>query len=123
MFERVQALAVYVTDKERAKEFYTRVLGFELAHDLGPDLCFLRSANNEIYIYLEGGMRRGAIDNRTCRLAFFLHTGEPAAAAFARLKAAGVKLLQDAPEAVSDDTACFQFEDPDGNILEACGSV
>jgi len=123
MFERIGAVAVYVTDKERAKKFYTGVLGFEVAHDIGPDLCFLRSANGRIDIYLEGGMQQRALDNRTCRLSFFLHTGEPAAVAFGRLKAAGVKLLQGAPEAVSDDTACFQFEDPDGNILEACGSA
>jgi len=38
------------------------------------------------------------------------------------LKAAGVTVLQEAPEAVSDDTACFQILDPDGNIIDIAGA-
>ncbi len=103
MFSAVGALAVYVTDKEKAKEFYTTVLGFEVAVDLGPDLCFLKSPNGAIDVYLEGGMTPSAVDRRTCRLSFFLRAEESAA--------------------VDDDTACFQLLDPDGNIIEVCGAI
>jgi predicted enzyme related to lactoylglutathione lyase len=121
MFKGVRSLGVYVTDKERAKEFYTKVLGFEVAFDLGPEICFLKSPNKEIDIYLEGGMKPSPVDNKTCRVSFFLDAERPAAEVFARLKQAGVKLLQTAPEQVDDDTACFQFCDLDGNIIEVSG--
>jgi lactoylglutathione lyase len=122
MFERIGALAVYVTDKERAKEFYTSVLGFEVAADLGPDLCFLRSPNGAIDIYLEGGKKLTQISDQSTRLSFFLRAEASADSTFARLRNAGVKLLQDEPEAVDDTTACFQLRDPDGNIIEVCGT-
>jgi catechol 2,3-dioxygenase-like lactoylglutathione lyase family enzyme len=122
MFKNVGALAVYVTDKERAKEFYTRVLGFRVAADLGPDLCFLKSPNGAIDVYLEGGMKPTDIDAATVRLSFFLRAEDPAREVFAALRAAGVRLLQDEPEAVDDETECFQLQDPDGNIIEVCGA-
>ena len=103
MFQGIGALAVYVTDKERAKEFYTSVLGFEVVADLGPNLCFLKSNNGEIDIYLEGGMKPVTADSQTSRMGFFL------------------RLLQEEPKAVDDNTACFQLLDPDGNIVDVCG--
>jgi predicted enzyme related to lactoylglutathione lyase len=123
MFESIRSLGVYVSDMGRAKEFYTKVLGFEVAFDLGDSLCFLKSRNGKIDIYLEAGMKPGKTDNKTCRLSFFLHAEKPAKEVFADLKAAGVKVLQDAPEQVDDDTACFQFLDPDGNIIEVCAGI
>jgi catechol 2,3-dioxygenase-like lactoylglutathione lyase family enzyme len=121
-FRSIGALAIYVTDKERAKEFYTTVLGFELVVDLGPNLCFLKSPNGEIDIYLEGGKKPSEVDNETCRLSFFLRSYDPAANTFAALRDAGVRLLQEGPDEVDDHTACFQMLDPDGNIIEVCGA-
>jgi len=118
MFKSIRSLGVYVSDMNRAKEFYTRVLGFEVAFDLEENLCFLKSRNGEIDIYLEAGMTPSKTDNKTCRLSFFLQAEKPAKEVFDQLKSAGVKLLQDAPEPVDDETACFQFSDPDGNVLE-----
>jgi len=121
MFNKISALAIYVTDLARAKKFYTKVLGFELVVELGPNLCFLKSKSGNINIYLEGNKKPAQIDNQTSRLSFFLQAEKTAPETYAYLKAAGVKLLQKAPELVGDDTACFQFEDPDGNIIEVCG--
>ena len=121
MFKKVRTLAVYVTDMARAREFYTEVLGFRVQADVHPELCFLESQNGGISIYLEAGMKPSAVDNKTARLSFFLETEAPAAEAFVRLKAAGVRLLQEAPEDVGDGNLCFQFLDADGNVLEACG--
>lgn len=121
MFRDVRALAVYVTNLKKAKEFYTTILGFELYADLGPNLCFLKSKSGKIYIYMESGNRKTFIDNKTCRLSFFLQTEKTASETYAYLKAAGVKLLQQNPQIVADGTACFQFEDLDGNIIEVSG--
>ena len=121
MFKEVRTLAVYATDMARSRQFYTEVLGFRVRADVHPGLCFLASPNGKIDIYLEAGMKPAAVDSKTARLSFFLETDSTAAETFARLKAAGVTLLQDAPEEVGDGIFCFQFLDPDGNVLEACG--
>jgi predicted enzyme related to lactoylglutathione lyase len=122
MFDAVTAVAVYVTDKERAKRFYTEVLDFDVAVDLGPELCFLKSRNGGINVYLEGGMKPAAVDRGSSRLSFFLHAHAPAEETYRRLQDSGVTLLQDAPQAVDEQIACFQLLDPDGNILEVCGA-
>ena len=123
MFRSVNTLAIYVSDMDKAKKFYTNTLGFEVSSDLGPNLCFLRSRNGSINIYLEAGMKQSNVDNQTSRLAFFLQAEETASKAFEALKSAGVTIIQDRPEQVSDDIACFQFLDPDGNIIEVEGSM
>jgi len=107
----------------RAKKFYTEVLGFEVTADLGPTLCLLNSKSGKIPIYLEGSQKVSAINNQTCRLSFFLEAEKSASETFAVLKKTGVKLLQTEPEPVADDTACFQFQDPDGNIIEVSGKT
>lgn len=122
MFSGVGALAIYVTDKERAKEFYTARLGFVVAADVGPNLCFLKSPNGAIDVYLEGGMSTATTDGTSARLGFFLRTEASAGAAFAALRESGVRLVQDEPEPVDDVTACFQLLDPDGNIIDVCGA-
>ena len=121
MFKKAKTLAVYVTDMARARQFYTEVLGFQVRVDVHPGLCFLKSWDGGISIYLEAGMKPTSVDSGTARLSFFLETEAPATETYARLKAAGVRLLQDSPEDVGDGNFCFQFLDPDGNILEACG--
>lgn len=122
MFKSVGALAIYVTDKPSAVVFYTEVLGFEMAADLGPDACFLRSPIGAIDLYVEGGMKPSSADDQTARLSFFLRAEGSARATFDALREAGVQLLQDEPQAVDDDTACFQMLDLDGNIIEVCGA-
>lgn len=121
MFESVRTVAVFATDLERAKRFYTEVLDFVLRVQPSEDLCFLRSRSGKIHLYLEGGHRPAASSADSAHLSFFLETKGPAREAFDRLLAAGVKLLEQSPEEVGDGTFVFRFEDPDGNILEATG--
>jgi catechol 2,3-dioxygenase-like lactoylglutathione lyase family enzyme len=121
LFESIRTVAVYVTDLGRAKKFYTEALGFEVTAEVTPTLCFLRSRSGKISLYLEGGQKPAKIDARTVRLSFFLQTEQSAKDVYKALKAKGVKLLQEAPEPVDENTSCFQFEDPDGNILEVSG--
>jgi len=70
---------------------------------------------------LEGGCKPSAIDRETSRLSFFLEAEKSASETYKALKAADVRLVQGAPEQVGDDTYSFQFEDPDGNIIEVTG--
>ena len=118
MFERIGALAVYVTDLERAKKFYTEILGFRIRVELGPELCFLVSESGLIHIYLEGGCRTRITGERDVRLGFFLESARPAGEIYEELREAGVELLDDAPRRVGDDIQTFRLRDPDGNIIE-----
>jgi catechol 2,3-dioxygenase-like lactoylglutathione lyase family enzyme len=121
VFEDIGSLAVYVSDKERAQQFYVGKLGFKVEFDLGPQLCFLKSANGRIHVYLEGGKQPANTGKDSCRLGFYLRTREPARQVFDRLRAAGVRTVEDEPEQVSADTACFGLYDPDGSIVEVSG--
>ena len=123
MFTDVSCLAVYVTDYERSKRFYTKILGFEVRVELGPDLCFLVSKSGKINIYLEGGYKAGPINEQRARLSFFLDAEKSVYETYEALKSAGAKILQDAPEQVGDGTYAFRFEDPDGNIIEVAGKA
>ena len=122
-FDRIGALAIYVTDKKRSVNFYTTILGFEMVVDLGPNLCFLKSTNGDINIYLKAGKKPADIDHNTARLGFFIHCTESAQKAYTNLKNSGITILQECPEPVDDHTACFQLLDPDGNIIDVCGPV
>ena len=107
---------------EKAKQFYTNILGFEIGADIPQaNLCFLYSKNRKLSIYLKAGNKSFLIDNQTCRLSFFLEAEKTVKETFDELKKAGVEILQKEPEQVADDTFTFQFLDPDGNILEVVG--
>ena len=121
MFKSIRALAIYVTDMGRAKKFYTEILDFQVSAELGPNLCFLESASGDIHIYLEGGNKPTSIDKMTSRLSFFLQAEKSASETYTLLKDAGIKFLQTVPQFVGDGASCFQFEDPDGNIIDIAG--
>ena len=67
-------------------------------------------------------MKKTNINNQTSRLSFFLQAEKSASETYNSLKAFGVRLIQNAPEPVSDETACFQLVDPDNNLIKVCGS-
>jgi catechol 2,3-dioxygenase-like lactoylglutathione lyase family enzyme len=119
MFKSINTIAVYASDMERARKFYTEVLGFDVKVDLGPTLSFLQSG--DIHVYLEAGHKPSPADNKSTRLSFFLETKNSAQETFDALKAKGVEILDGAPQEVGDGVFAFQFLDPDGNILEATG--
>jgi len=119
MFKSINTIAVYVSDMERAKKFYTEILSFDVKVDLGPTLSFLQSG--DIHVYLEAGHKSSAVDNKSTRLSFFLETEKSAQETFEALKTAGVEILDDTPQEVGDGVFAFQFLDPDGNVLEATG--
>jgi catechol 2,3-dioxygenase-like lactoylglutathione lyase family enzyme len=122
MFKDVKTVAIYVTDLEAAKAFYTDVLGFRCAAQVALDLCFLVSESGSVHVYLKGSMKPGRADRRSTRLSFFLEPEGSVSDTYGRLKSSGVRLLQKAPEYVGDGNYWFQFEDPDGNIIEVAGT-
>ncbi len=120
MFKSVSCVAVYATDIDRSRDFYTGTLGFRVAADLGG-LCFLKSASGAIDVYLESvGNRSGAAAD-SARLGFFLTSEGPVQAAMDRLRGMGVRVLEDSPVRVDDHTGCFRFADPDGNLIDVSG--
>jgi catechol 2,3-dioxygenase-like lactoylglutathione lyase family enzyme len=121
MFSRVSAVAVYVTDLERATRFYTEVLEFEVRVAVSPTLCFLHSPAGNIEIYLEGGHDPNPGNESHARLSFFLWSEQSAFKIFEHLRAHGVSLMQERPEQVDADIYTFQFKDPDDNIIEVAG--
>lgn len=121
MFKDVKTVAVYVTDLETSKRFYTGVLGFRLSAQVADDLCFLESTSGLVHVYLKGGMEPRSVGRNSTRLSFFLETEESVSETYEKLRSSGVSLIGDSPEHVGDGIFCFQFEDPDGNIIEVAG--
>ena len=121
MFASVNTVAVYVSDMERAKRFYTEILGFKIKYDIGPTLCFLVSESGNINVYLEAGNKPAAVNGESTRLSFFLWTVNTVRETFDELKVKGVTILDKEPEEVGNGVYVFRFLDPDRNILEATG--
>ncbi|MBD3285043.1 hypothetical protein GF359_01595 [candidate division WOR-3 bacterium] len=120
MFTSINTVAVYVSDMERAKKYYTEILGFKLKHDFG-NLCFLVSDSERITVYLEAGYEPSPADYKSTHLSFFLTTAKSTKETFDELKSKGVQILDAEPEEVGDGVYVFRFCDPDGNVLEATG--
>lgn len=116
---RIAFVAVYVDDYQVAFKFYHEVLGLEKSFDMGDQACFFK-LGRDWGLYLEGGNKRVEFDTKTVRPAFILAV-ESAGAMYEKLKAAGVKLVQDAPVDMGQNDFWFQFFDPTGNILEILG--
>ena len=119
---RVKGLAfasVYVDNFGRAYEFYAGVLVLEKQYDMGSAACFFKLPDNT-GLYLQGKNKAASYSEDTMRAAFVLSV-ESAGATYERLKAAGVKFIQNEPRHMGGEQYWFQFYDPAGNILEALG--
>jgi len=119
---KVKGLAfasVYVDDFRRAFEFYAGTLGLEKEYDMGSEACFFKLPDNT-GLYLQGRNKPASYDADTMRTAF-VFTVESAAATYERLRAAGVRFIQNEPRHMGGEQYWFQFYDPSGNILEVLG--
>ena len=119
---RVKGLAfasVYVDDFEKAYRFYAEVLGLEKEYDMGSAACFFKLPDNT-GLYLQGKNKTACYAEDTMRAAFVFSV-ESAGATYERLKAAGVRFIQNEPRHMGGEQYWFQFYDPAGNILEALG--
>lgn len=122
---RLRMLSVFVDDQEKAKAFYTNVLGFQLKHDIpmgefswttvvstldpeGPELLLEPSAHPAVKPWRDAMMQDGIpllqLDVEDCQ------------AEFDRLIAAGVEFTQPPTDMGTVVTAVFN--DTFGNLIQ-----
>jgi catechol 2,3-dioxygenase-like lactoylglutathione lyase family enzyme len=111
---RISKVTIPVADQDRALEFYTQTLGFELVNDapFGPGLRWIElrlpGQNVEVVLFATEGDKK--------RIGTFqpvLFTAPDIQKEYERLKARGVEFLE-APKKESWGTQCI-FKDVDGN--------
>lgn len=118
----LQVLGVYVSDLERARAFYTEVLGFTQTGEMPPGLLLSAGGENGLTLYLEAGRTapEASVDS-------LLHPAfAPCLAtasvkqAFETLKAKGVRMVSEYQQ-FGPEFAMFRCTDPDGNLIEFAG--
>lgn len=114
--ESIRAVGVYVTDLDRAVEFYKTILGFDLITKIPPTIAMMKSGI--VNLYLESGYDPNHDQKDKTRVSVVFEIAIPSQNAYDMLKNNGVTILQDKPEQLDNDVWWFQFCDPDGNIIE-----
>ncbi|MBT3231320.1 MAG: VOC family protein [Calditrichaeota bacterium] len=112
-------VSIYTDDFEKSYKFYSEVLGLKKQFDMGDQACFFEVPENT-GLYLQGGNKTVEFDDQMMRAAFVFSV-ESASAMWEKLKAEGLKLIQDEPMDMGAGDFFFQFYDPTGNILEILG--
>jgi catechol 2,3-dioxygenase-like lactoylglutathione lyase family enzyme len=115
VFNRIMYVALFVSDQERALEFYTKGLGFHKRVDYsGPDGRFLTIALEnqgvEVLLWLGTG---GKAKNESGVGTLFIESDD-LRADFADLKAQGVQFLESEPQVYPFGLRVTAL-DPDGN--------
>ena len=125
MFTSINTVAVYVSDMERAKKFYTEILGFVKRHDVpvgeyrwitvvspddldGTELLLEPNANAVAKTYQQGLFEQG--------IAAASFGVDNVDAEYGRLRALGVTFAM-APTQM-DDVALAVFDDTCGNLIQ-----
>lgn len=116
MITHVRFVTVYVSDQQRALEFYTRRLGFETRADvpMGPGARWIEvappGAQTVLVLYTPPGMedRIGGFTGITLACDDVFATAE-------ELRARGVELVAEPREEPWGQWA--EFKDPDGNVF------
>jgi predicted enzyme related to lactoylglutathione lyase len=117
----IEFVACYVDDFAKGYEFYHSVLGLEKLYDMGENACYFKLGESS-GLYIEGGNQPVESGTKKVRASFVLGVGS-AGALFAKLRAAGVPVVQAEPMNMGNDQYWFQFSDPAGNILEVLGGA
>jgi catechol 2,3-dioxygenase len=117
---RIGHVHLKVSDLERAIDFYSRVMGFDLKLRYGKSAAFLSAGGYHHHIGLNTWESRGgspAPDGHTglYHTAFLYPTRKALAEALRQVISAGVKLDGAADHGVSE---ALYFRDPDGNGIE-----
>ena len=117
---QIHHVAVRVADLERSIRFYSEVLGMRVDSRTqlpsGADIAFLAQPGGGCLLELIAGLddhHRG--DGLVHHLAF---TVEDVPAAYQRLRAAGVELIEPAPVTLANGRVLFSFRGPDGERLQ-----
>jgi len=119
--ERIAHVVLKVRDRERAKKFYTEILGMQVMKDV-PEikavfLSFNGQDHHEVALFEVGLQAEASKMNQVGLLhfAFRLRSEEELQAAYRELKEKGVPVTFTVNHGV---TKSVYFRDPDGNELE-----
>ena len=113
----VNVVAIYVSDLDRAKHFYTQILGLQESNDMPPGI--LLSAG-DFTIYLEGGRKGNHEPGMTLNTVSPCFSSASIRNAYNVLKEQGIHIVEDYVE-YTPQFAMFRCADPDGNVLEFAG--
>ena len=124
LFTQISHVSITVTDVEKAREFYTGVLGFtEIARPAFdfPGIWYSLGGDLQLHIILNDQLVRPAVERETIVARyphFALWTGDCDATA-ARIEALGLPCR----DVISGPTGLRQVfvKDPDGNMVEFIG--
>jgi predicted enzyme related to lactoylglutathione lyase len=120
MLERLQYISLFVSDQDRALDFYTNVLGFEQRVDVptpdGPRFLTVAVNGQDFELVLWPGTPGQAQPAQGRIPAAYTIATEDCRKAFEALKSRGVKFETDVLEFPWGYVAIFQ--DPDGNRLQ-----
>lgn len=106
-------VTIYVTDMERALDFYTGTLGLELDYRGGPSWAVVRAPDG-FGVGLHRTMEGAEAGRSGSTTAGFRVEGD-LADVVDRLRSAGVHFVTDITEETAVPLA--YFEDPDGNVM------
>jgi lactoylglutathione lyase len=120
MIQGIHHVAVRVTDLERSIAFYADLLGFAVATRTtlasGARIAFLSLPRGGCELELIAGpYDHHAGDGLVHHVAFLVSDADDA---FARLRDAGVTLLDAAPKTLASGRQLFSFRGPDGERLQ-----
>jgi catechol 2,3-dioxygenase-like lactoylglutathione lyase family enzyme len=113
----LQVIAIYVTDLERAREFYEGLLGFTESGAMPPGILL---SSGGLTLYVEPGKPEGSGDPARTSFVAPVFGAESVLAVHEKLVAAGVPMHGELQQA-GDQFAFFQCKDPDGNVVEFAG--
>ncbi|MGB5559094.1 MAG: VOC family protein [Paracoccaceae bacterium] len=117
---RIGHVHLKVADLDRAIDFYSRVMGFEMQQKFGNSAAFLSAGGYHHHIGLNTWESRGGTPPPTghtglYHTAFLYPDRKALAQALRQVISAGVKLDGAADHGVSE---ALYFQDPDGNGIE-----
>jgi lactoylglutathione lyase len=124
MLRRIEHTTMTVTDLPRSVEFYTRLLGFEVDHEMrfpesGLHIMFLRLGDTILELFGVPEVH-GTMVNDINEIVGYKHIclqADSVDEEYARLRALGV-VFRIAPVTVQDSVRIAFFKDPDGIDIE-----
>lgn len=121
MIRAIHHVAVRVADLERSIAFYSGTLGLAVRSRAklasGARIAFLAHPNGGCELELIAGLHDHHLGDGLVHHVAFQFDDVPAA--FERLRAAGVPVLEDAPQTLASGRQVFSFRGPDGERLQA----
>lgn len=117
MVTGVNVIAVYVTDMDKALEFYCGLLELKDTGELGPGRM-LKAGDMSIYVEAtRESAKEDALNRADVTLCLAVDSVKKACT---DLKASGVDICMDYIE-YSPEFSMFMVKDPDGNVVEFAG--